>query len=51
MYAIRSYYDSPRPTLPFIILTARGSVEQRIEGLRLGSDDYVVKPFSIHELT
>lgn len=39
-----------RPTLPFIILTARSSVEQRIEGLRLGSDDYVVKPFSIHEL-
>ena len=39
-----------RPILPFIILTARGSVEERVEGLRLGSDDYVVKPFSIHEL-
>ena len=39
-----------RPTLPFIILTARASIDDRVRGLRLGSDDYVTKPFSIHEL-
>ncbi len=39
-----------RPTLPIIISTARGQEDDRIKGLRLGSDDYVVKPFSIKEL-
>jgi len=39
-----------RPTLPVIILTARGEERERVEGLRLGADDYVVKPFSIKEL-
>lgn len=39
-----------RPTLPFIILTARASIDDRVRGLRLGSDDYVTKPFSILEL-
>ncbi|MEE9293758.1 MAG: response regulator transcription factor [Phycisphaerae bacterium] len=38
------------PTLPVIILTARGSEEDRVKGLRLGADDYVVKPFSAREL-
>src|SRR6185503_5350557 len=39
-----------RPTLPVIILTARGSEGDRVKGLRLGADDYVVKPFSVKEL-
>lgn len=39
-----------RPTLPVIIMTARGAEEERVEGLRLGADDYVVKPFSVKEL-
>jgi len=39
-----------RPTLPVIILTARGSEGDRVRGLRLGADDYVVKPFSVREL-
>jgi DNA-binding response OmpR family regulator len=39
-----------RPTLPVIILTARGDESDRVNGLRLGADDYVVKPFSIREL-
>ena len=39
-----------RPTLPIIISTARGQEDDRIKGLRLGADDYVVKPFSIKEL-
>ena len=39
-----------RPTLPVIILTARGEESDRVRGLRLGADDYVVKPFSVAEL-
>ena len=39
-----------RPTLPVIILTARGEEADRVAGLRLGADDYVVKPFSVAEL-
>jgi len=39
-----------RPTLPVIVLTARGAEDDRVQGLRLGADDYVVKPFSIKEL-
>jgi DNA-binding response OmpR family regulator len=39
-----------KPTLPVIILTARGGEEDRVRGLRLGADDYVVKPFSAREL-
>ncbi|HPD16597.1 MAG TPA: response regulator transcription factor [Planctomycetota bacterium] len=39
-----------RPTLPVIIMTARGEETDRVKGLRLGADDYVVKPFSVQEL-
>ena len=38
------------PTLPVIILSARGEETDRIQGLRLGADDYLVKPFSVKEL-
>ena len=41
---------SARPTLPVIILTARGAEADRVAGLKLGADDYVVKPFSVREL-
>ena len=39
-----------RPSLPVIILTARGSEDDRVRGLRGGADDYVIKPFSAREL-
>ncbi|MCW8131465.1 MAG: response regulator transcription factor [Planctomycetota bacterium] len=39
-----------RPTLPVIVLTARGEEHDRVKGLKLGADDYVVKPFSVKEL-
>ena len=37
-------------SVPLIMLTARGEEEERIAGLSLGADDYVVKPFSPREL-
>jgi DNA-binding response OmpR family regulator len=43
--AIRAASD-----LPIIMLTAKGEVEDRITGLDLGADDYLVKPFSPREL-
>lgn len=36
--------------IPILILTARDAVEQRIEGLNGGADDYMIKPFDLHEL-
>lgn len=37
-------------TLPVLLLTARDTVEDRIEGLQGGADDYLVKPFDLDEL-
>ncbi len=37
--------------LPILMLTARGSEEDVLRGFRCGADDYVVKPFSVAELT
>lgn len=42
-------YVRPMGT-PVIFLTAKGSVDDRIKGLKLGADDYIVKPFQIGEL-
>src|SRR5881227_3528854 len=39
-----------RPTLPVIILTAKGTEDDRVRGLKMGADDYVVKPFSARAL-
>ncbi len=36
--------------VPVLILTARDRVEDRIKGLDAGADDYVIKPFDLHEL-
>ena len=36
--------------LPVIMLTARGEEQERVRGLSVGADDYVVKPFSVPEL-
>ncbi len=37
--------------VPLLMLTARGAVEDRVEGLRAGADDYLVKPFAFAELS
>ncbi|GAB3943091.1 response regulator transcription factor [Spirosoma harenae] len=39
-----------KPTLPIIMLTALGEIEDKVEGLSLGADDYLVKPFDFREL-
>lgn len=39
-----------RPGQPVIILSARGEEADRVKGLTMGADDYVVKPFSVREL-
>jgi DNA-binding response OmpR family regulator len=39
-----------RPSIPIIMLTARGQEIDKVLGLELGADDYVTKPFSIREL-
>jgi DNA-binding response OmpR family regulator len=43
---IKRYYEETA----VVILTARGEVEDKVEGLELGSDDYLAKPFAMAEL-
>lgn len=38
-------------TVPVILLTARGDLSERVEGLDFGADDYITKPFFVEELT
>ncbi|WP_346669594.1 response regulator transcription factor [uncultured Subdoligranulum sp.] len=43
--------DYLRPQgVPVIFITAKGTVKERVEGLRRGADDYIVKPFVVEEL-
>lgn len=37
-------------TLPVLLLTAKDSIENRVEGLDAGADDYLIKPFAFEEL-
>jgi len=39
-----------RSTVPIIVISARGEEADRVEGLELGADDYLVKPFGFREL-
>ena len=41
---------SRKVTAPVMIITARGDVNERVEGLNLGADDYMAKPFSMDEV-
>ncbi len=38
------------PTLPVLILSAKGQEEEKVEGLKAGADDYLAKPFGLKEL-
>jgi DNA-binding response OmpR family regulator len=46
---LRNLRDRKNP-LPVILLTARSELNERLEGLNLGADDYLTKPFHIEEL-
>lgn len=39
-----------RSRVPVLVLTARAALQNRVEGLNLGADDYLVKPFALEEL-
>ena len=47
---LRRWRAAGRST-PVLVLTARGTLDQRVEGLNLGADDYLPKPFALEELT
>ncbi len=45
-----TYLKAKYPNLPVILLTAKDQVEDKVQGLELGADDYIVKPFETREL-
>ena len=47
---LRELRRRPEPNIPVIVLTARKEERYRVEGLQLGADDYMTKPFSPQEL-
>lgn len=49
-FQVLKIMSEERPGIPVIMLTARGEEEDLVTGLKLGADDYIVKPFSIREL-
>lgn len=48
--ALLARWRARRLNLPVLVLTARSAVPQRVEALRAGADDYVLKPFDLDEL-
>jgi two-component system copper resistance phosphate regulon response regulator CusR len=44
-------FEAKKPGLPILVLTARGRVDEWVQCLDLGADDYLVKPFSFSELS
>jgi DNA-binding response OmpR family regulator len=49
--AILRYLRTRKPTMPLLVLTGRSRVEDRVQCLDLGADDYLIKPFSFSELS
>lgn len=49
--SILRYLRTRKPSLPILVLTSRSKVEDRVECLDLGADDYMAKPFSFSELS
>lgn len=49
-YSLAKKVTNIKPEVPFIFLTARKDKDDKLKGLRLGADDYIVKPFEIEEL-
>src|ERR1017187_9302466 len=44
-FQVLKYVRGLKPSLPVLMLTSRSKVEDRVRGLDLGADDYLVKPF------
>src|SRR6218665_465618 len=42
---------APQARVPVIVITARDTLAERVQGLDLGADDYLVKPFDLEELS
>ncbi|MGH9475116.1 MAG: response regulator [Terriglobales bacterium] len=49
-FSVLSSVRKKNPNVPILILTAKASVEDRVRGLEIGSDDYLIKPFAFAEL-
>src|SRR6185369_6697587 len=49
-YAVCTELRRLQNPVPILMLTAKGQVEDRVKGLDVGADDYLVKPFSTEEL-
>jgi DNA-binding response OmpR family regulator len=49
-YDICKFIRSRNDNIPIIMLTAKGEEVDKVVGLQLGADDYVAKPFGVHEL-
>ncbi|HET9784699.1 MAG TPA: response regulator transcription factor [Terriglobales bacterium] len=49
-FDVLAHLRKKKPDMPVLLLTAQGRVEDRVRGLDLGADDYIVKPFSFSEL-
>ncbi len=49
-WSVLSSLRRKKSQLPVLYLTARDSVQDRVKGLELGADDYLIKPFSFSEL-
>ena len=50
-YEVCRSVRAAKADLPIIMLTALGEIEDKVEGLALGADDYLVKPFDLRELS
>src|SRR2546423_12179176 len=49
-WGVLSYLRRQQVRTPVLCLTARDSIEDRVKGLNLGADDYLIKPFAFEEL-
>jgi two-component system OmpR family response regulator len=49
-FSVLNYLRKHQGQLPVIILTARDAIDERVDGLDLGADDYLTKPFDTREL-
>lgn len=49
-FSVCKRIKSEKPDIPVLFLTAKGAAEDRIAGLKIGAEDYIVKPFHLEEL-